>query len=67
VVQDTGVGDALPTGDGVLLFGDADGAVAAIADLTDRYDGHCEASRAIAESHLSTDVVLPRLLDAVLA
>jgi hypothetical protein len=67
VVQDTGVGDALPTGDGVLLFGDADGAVAAIADLADRYDEHCEAARAVAESHLSTDVVLPRLLDAVLA
>ena len=67
VVQDTGVADALPSGDGVLVFSDVDGAVAAIADLGDRYGEHCEAARAIAEAHLGTDVVLPRLLDAVLA
>lgn len=66
VAQDTGFGAVLPRGDGLLAFGTPDEAEAAIADLEARYEEHCEAARAIAEDHLSTDIVLPRLLDAVL-
>lgn len=66
LAQETGFGGALPSGDGLLRFATPDEAEAAVADLTRRYEDHCAAARAIAEQHLSTDVVLPRLLDAAL-
>lgn len=67
VAQDTGFSDDLPCGDGLLAFATPDDAAARIDDLRARYGEHCEAARALAESHLSTDVVLPRLLDAVVS
>lgn len=67
LAQDTGFAEALPCGDGLLSFATPDEAADAVADMDARYDDHCAAARAIAESHLSTDVVLPRLLDALMA
>lgn len=64
VAQDTGFGTLLPCGDGLLTFTDPEDAVLALLDMDHRYLDHCEAARAIAEDHLSTEVVLPRLLDA---
>lgn len=66
VAQDTGFSDVLPCGDGLLAFDTPDDAVVALADLRERYAAHCEAARAVAEDHLSSDVVLPRLLAALL-
>ena len=65
VAQDTGFTDALPCGDGLLTFHSLPAAAEAIDDLRGRYGEHCEAARAVAESHLSSEVVLPRLLDLV--
>lgn len=67
VAQDTGFGSALPCGEGLLTFDTPDEAAAAIDDLGHRYRDHCAAARVIAQDHLSTDVVLPRLLNAVLS
>lgn len=67
VAQDTGFADVLPCGDGLLAFDTPDDAAAAIDDLRTRYGEHCDAARAFAEAHLSTDVVLPGLLDDISA
>lgn len=67
VVQDTGFGDALPIGDGLLTFTTAEEAADAVARVAADYERHRRAARRIAEEHLSATVVLPRLLDALLA
>ena len=66
IAQDTGFSAVLPTGDGLLTFTTPDEAVEATRDLHRHYEHHCRAARALAEEHFSTDVVLPRLLEAVL-
>lgn len=66
VAQDTGVGAHLPTGAGLVLFADAAGARAALADVLARYRHHAEAARALAEDHLDSDRVLAALIDSVL-
>jgi hypothetical protein len=65
VAQDTGFGDALPTGDGLLTFHDVDSAAEAIDDLRARYGTHRAAARVIAEQYLDSDRVLSGLLDRI--
>ena len=67
VVQDTGLGDHLPTGDGLLTFTTADEAAAAIDRVERDYALHVEAARSVAEEHFDSDRVLGRLLEAVAA
>lgn len=62
IVQDTGLGAALPTGGGLVTFDDVDGAVAAIDAVAARYDDHRRAARRIAEEHLDARSVLASLL-----
>jgi hypothetical protein len=66
VAQDTGVGAHVPTGAGLLLFGDTAEAEAALADVLAHYDHHAAAARALAEDHLDSDRVLAALIDSVL-
>jgi hypothetical protein len=63
VAQDTGFGEVLPAGEGLLSFGDIDGAAAAVAAVESDYERHGRAARAIAEEHLDSRRVLPRLLE----
>jgi hypothetical protein len=65
VALDTGLGDVLPVGDGLLVYADADEAVAAVDDVCARYEEHRHAARRLAEEHLDSDLVLTRLLDEV--
>ncbi|MGN6607686.1 MAG: hypothetical protein ACTHMS_11850 [Jatrophihabitans sp.] len=65
VMQDTGA--TLPTGAGLLTFSTPDEAVACIEAVRADHARHARAARELAESVLSTSVVLPRLLDAVTA
>jgi hypothetical protein len=68
VVQDTGFGCALPTGEGLFAFSTPDEAVAGIEAIEADYGRHARAARQIAEEYLSTDRVLSRMLsDASLA
>jgi hypothetical protein len=62
-MEDTGIGDFLPAGEGLLLFRDLDEAAAAVLELRGDYARHSEAARAIAEEHLDSDTVLAALLD----
>ncbi len=63
VVQDTGVKGLYPTGRGLLLFDDLEGAVSAIEDLRARCDDHARAARELAEAYFESDKVLGRLLE----
>jgi hypothetical protein len=63
LVQDTGQGDSLPTGEGIVTFRDIDEAMRGIEAINSRYERHCQTARAIAEQHFATERVLPTLLE----
>jgi hypothetical protein len=63
VYSNTGL-DWLPTGDGLIAFGDADEAAAAIAEVESDPQRHGRAARALAEGYFSASVVLGELLTA---
>jgi hypothetical protein len=63
VVQDTGFGRALPTGDGLFAFEDLDDVIAAFAEIDADYRRHSHAAHALAEEYLNSDRVLGRLLE----
>jgi hypothetical protein len=62
IVQDTGFGCALETGEGLLPFTTLDGALAAFAAVKADYARHAAAARRIAEQHLRAETVLGELL-----
>lgn len=63
LVQDTGLKNHLPTGDGLLLFSTLEEAADGIARIRRDYPFHSRRARAIAEEHLTTDKVLAKLLE----
>lgn len=65
VVQDTGLADLYPVGEGLLTFDSVGSALAAERRLERDYEGHCQAARDLAERFFDSDVVLGRLLDEV--
>jgi hypothetical protein len=66
VAHDTGFGRFLPTGEGLLAFRTAREAAGALYRVSSNYPLHRQAARAVAEEHLDSDLVLTRLLEAVL-
>ena len=66
VVQDTGLAGTLPTGAGLLPFGDADQATGAVRAVLDDWPLHSAAARRIAEQHFAASRVLGDLLARVL-
>lgn len=64
LAQDTGFGEDLPTGAGLLSFDDEDSALAGLDAVRSDYHRHAAAARALAEEHFDARVVLGRLLDA---
>jgi hypothetical protein len=67
VAQDTGFGEVLPTGDGLLSFTGVEEAAAAVAAIEDDYDRHARTARELAGEHLDSRKVLPRLLERLAA
>jgi hypothetical protein len=63
LVQDTGLSQHLPTGEGLLVFKTLEEAIAGIADIEGRYALHCRAARAIIEELFDARKVLSQLLD----
>ena len=63
VAQETGFSDFLPTGEGLLAFAGSAEAADAVAEVEANPEHHGRAARALAEEHLDTRKVLPRLLD----
>ena len=65
ILQDTGFGAALPTGEGLLDFADLDGAAEAMAEVRSHPARHRAAAREIAREYLSHEVVLGNMLEHV--
>jgi hypothetical protein len=64
VVQDTGLEQALPLGDGLLAFRTVSEAAECVRDVVARYETHRAAARAIAEEFFSPEAALAPLLAA---
>jgi hypothetical protein len=62
IAHDTGFGDWLPVGEGVIPFGDAGDVAAAVEALRGDYPRHRRAARALAEECFRSDRVLGELL-----
>lgn len=62
VVQDTGIGEWLPTGSGVLTFRNVEEAAVALDRVNADYDANCRRARQIAEEYFSTNRILPIFL-----
>lgn len=60
--QDTGCGEWLPVGEGILLFSDMDSLLAALDSLDSHYETHARAARAIAEEYFEASTVLAKML-----
>jgi hypothetical protein len=65
IIQDTGIGPYIPTGNGLLTFTDLDGAVAAVEAVERDYAKHAAAAGALAREYMDSDRVLTRLLEMV--
>ena len=62
IVQDTGIGGFLPTGEGLFTFSTEDQALAAIEAVASDYLRHADAARAIARDHLDADRVIGQIV-----
>ena len=67
IVQDTGFGGTIPTGEGLFTFATPEEATDAIERLASDPDRHAEAARVIAEEYFDSDKVLTRLLEKALS
>ncbi len=65
LVQDTGIGAALPRGEGLLTFAALGEAASGAARIAAELPAQAAAARRLAASHLDSDLVLGRLLSAV--
>jgi hypothetical protein len=65
VAQDTGFGDDVPSGEGILAFSDVEGAAAAVDEVRGDYARHRRAARELAEEVFASERVLSRLLEAL--
>jgi hypothetical protein len=63
LVQDTGFGEWLPPGEGVVAFRTIEEAANGAADIVARYPAHAAAARRIAEEHFDSDRVLARFCE----
>lgn len=66
LVQDTGIGERYPVGEGLLTFGTFEEAVAGTEAIAADYEAHARAARALAALHFDSDLVLARFLEAAL-
>lgn len=66
LVEDTGLSDWLPVGEGVLTFSNLREAVSGIEKINTNYEQQRKAARWIAEEYFATERVLPSLLEAAM-
>lgn len=67
ILQDTGFGSYLPTGEGLLAFSDVDGAAAALEEVRADYPRHSRAAAEIAREYLDAERVVGAMLDRAAA
>lgn len=66
LIEDTGLSDWLPVGDGLLTFQDPESALRCIDLVNQQYETHSSAARRLAEAYFATDKVLPEFLNAAM-
>ncbi|HYT62044.1 MAG TPA: hypothetical protein VEL06_17830 [Haliangiales bacterium] len=66
LVEDTGLSDWLPVGEGVVTFGSLDEAAAGVRGINTDYERHRRAARQLAENVFATERVLPGMLEAAM-
>jgi len=62
LVQDTGIGHHLPTGEGLVTFRTLEEAAAGAEDIRARYGHHRQAALSLARDHFDSDRVIGRLI-----
>lgn len=67
LVQDTGLSDWLPIGQGIVTFQDYSEILRGIETINTGYERHRQAARKLAEEYFSTEKVLPALLEAAMS
>jgi hypothetical protein len=67
IVQDTGFGDVLPTGEGIVAFSTPEEAAEGIRAVEADYARHARAARALAEEFFDSDRVLSALIETAMA
>jgi hypothetical protein len=65
LAQDTGIGDQLPCGEGLVTFATVEEAAARVSEMLGAYERHSRAARELAEEHLAATQVLPKLVSAL--
>jgi ATP-binding cassette, subfamily B, bacterial len=65
ILQDTGFGATLPTGEGLFAFTDLESAAEALSAVQDEADRHRRAASEIAREYLSHEIVLGDMLEHV--
>jgi hypothetical protein len=65
LVQDTGFGRTVPTGEGLLCFSTMEEAAASAAEILGNYRQHSRAARELAETFFDSDTVIGALLDDI--
>lgn len=63
LVQDTGLAEHYPLGEGLLAFSTLEEAVEGVSAILQDYPRHAGAARRIAETHFDARIVLGRLLE----
>lgn len=63
LVRDTGFGNVLPCGEGLLTFSDEGGILKGMEEIERNYALHCRQARAIAEEYFDSDKVLSQLIE----
>jgi hypothetical protein len=66
LIEDTGLADWLPVGDGLISFFDPKGALDGLEKVNADYPNQCRAARTLAEDHFASRKVLPRFLEAAM-
>lgn len=67
LIEDTGLSDWLPVGNGLITFRDIASAKAAIEEINGDYECHRQAARELAEKYFATEQVLPAFLKAAMS
>ena len=67
LIEDTGLNECLPVGEGLVTFTDLPAAVAALEEINGDYERHRRAARRLAENYFAAEKVLPALLDAAMS
>ena len=63
IIEDTGLADWLPVGEGLLTFNDPDSALNCIERVNADYESQQRTARKLAEEQFATEKVLPALLE----